>query len=244
MLHSFKKILNTTLHATDGEIGHLDDLLFDDQLWIVRYVVVRTGVFLKRHRVLISPLGVAQVDWDNQALRLHLTRRQIEESPDVDTDQPLFRQMEKRYFDYYSWPYYWSEMSIWGIDPRNSIMSGEVEEPTTGVSREAGPEEAREEPEGDPHLRSFREVSRYSFDAEETTFGQVADLLIEDDDWTVRYLVAETRTWWPSQRLLISPSWIRKIDWGDRCIKLRLTKDEIEASPEFSRRSGEARPSL
>lgn len=131
MLHSFKRILNTSLHAKDGKIGHLDDLLFDDRLWIVRYVVVRTGGFLNRHRVLISPLGVAQVEWDNQAVRLNLTRQQIEESPDVDTDQPLFRQMEKRYFDYYSWPYYWSEMSIWGIDPRNTIMSGKIEERVT-----------------------------------------------------------------------------------------------------------------
>lgn len=246
MLHSFKKIINTTLHAKDGEIGHLDDLLFDDELWIVRYVVVRTGGFLKRHRVLVSPLGVAQVDWDNQALRLKLTRQQIEDSPDVDTDQPYFRQMEKRYFDYYSWPYYWSEMSIWGIDPRNTIMSGAVEEHQTGVSRQPSPEEqeAPERPEGDPHLRSFREVSRYDFDAEGTLFGHVGDFLIEDDDWTVRYLVAETRTWWPSQRVLISPMWIRSVDWADRCIKLRLTREEIESSPEFNRRSGESRATL
>ncbi len=59
MLQSFKKILNSSLHAKDGKIGHLDDLLFDDMTWTIRYLVVRTGGLLKRERVLISPLGVA-----------------------------------------------------------------------------------------------------------------------------------------------------------------------------------------
>lgn len=135
MLHSSKRTLNSTLHATDGKIGYIDDLLFDDQTWVVRYIVVRTGGLLNRHRVLISPLGVARVDWENQSLNLGLTRQQIEESPDVDTDQPLFRQMEKRYFDYYNWPYYWTEMSVWGIDP---LLALELEQCSVSRARRGG----------------------------------------------------------------------------------------------------------
>lgn len=206
MLHSFKRILNSTLHATDGKIGHLDDLLFDDQMWVVRYIVVRTGGLLNRHRVLISPLGVARVDWEKQSLSLGLTRQQIEESPDVDTDEPLFRQMEKRYFDYYSWPYYWNEMSVWGIDPRNSVMAGEA------------PQEG--EATADPHLRSFREVTRYDVNGDGESLGRVADVIFDDDAWFVRYLVAEIGSWWPENRLLVDPAWIRTIDWVERCVKL------------------------
>ncbi len=43
------------LRATDGEIGHVEDVLIDVENGSVRFLVVDTGRWLGRKKVLISP---------------------------------------------------------------------------------------------------------------------------------------------------------------------------------------------
>lgn len=235
MFQSFKKILNSALHAQDGKIGHLDDLLFDDEKWIVRYLVVKTGGLLNHERVLISPLGIATLDWPNQAVKLNLTRKKIEASPKVDTELPVFRQMEKSYFDYNGWPYYWDDVGIWGIDPSNFI--------TAGGQSSAQPGDSRGKIDGaDPHLRSCRIVDHYSIEAEGTRFGHVIDFLIDDTTWEIKFLLVDSRTWWPSRPVMIDPKWVHSVDWFVKCIKVRKSKKEIESSPEFKSEEFIGRP--
>lgn len=54
------------------------------------------------------------MDWERQSLNVNLTRKQIEQSPSVETDEPVSRQWEKNYYDFYTWPYYWDGMGGWG----------------------------------------------------------------------------------------------------------------------------------
>ncbi|MGZ3788182.1 MAG: hypothetical protein ACXVLQ_06640 [Bacteriovorax sp.] len=229
MLQSFKKILNSSLHAKDGKIGHLDDLLFDDVKWTVRYLVVRTGGILNRERVLISPLGIAKLDWSNRAVKLNLTQQQIETSPDIDTDQPIFRQMEKKYFDFYNWPYYWDDMGIFGIDPRAKLNENKSKSKQSNTKQ-------------DPHLRSCRIVSGYSIEAENTRVGHVEDFLIEDETWTIQNLLVHKKTLWPNRPKMIDTKSIDSVDWFSRSIELAMTKKEIESSPEFESDIIEAHP--
>lgn len=227
MLRSFKDILGSVLHAENGRIGHTDDLLFDDEKWVVRYVVVRTGGLLHRKRVLISPLGVAKAEWEKHAIHLHLTREQIEASPDVDTDKPVFRQMEARYFDYYGWPYYWTEIGIWGIDPRSPMII-----PDQPAFQEALAEKDKSS-SGNPHLRSCREVSGYAVDAEDSRFGHVDDFLFEEGTWVIRYLLVEAKGFFPSAPLLVAPKWVRRIDWISRSVQVDLSIKAIRESPKL-----------
>ena len=46
MLHLAHKIRGTTVRSRDGEIGTLDDFLFEQSRWAVRYLVVTTGSWL------------------------------------------------------------------------------------------------------------------------------------------------------------------------------------------------------
>ncbi len=229
MLQSFKKILNSSLHATDGKIGHLDDLLFDDVEWTIRYIVVRTGGILNRERVLISPLGVAHIDWSNQSVKLNLTRQQIEDSPNVDTDLPVFRQMEKRYFDFYNWPYYWDDMGIFGIDPRSRLSDDQA------FSNES-------EEDSTHQLRSCRIVGGYSLEAENTRVGHIKDFLIEEDNWKIQKLVIDRKALFPKQPVMISPQAIHSVDWYSRSIEVTMTRNEINSSPEYESDSHDAHP--
>src|SRR5687767_10499755 len=107
MLRSVNSLRGYAIQATDGEIGHVDQFYFDDGTWTIRYLVADTGGWLIGRRVLISPIALGDTDWQEQRLHVKLTRSQVENSPDIETDKPVSRQQEVGYFQYYGWPYYW-----------------------------------------------------------------------------------------------------------------------------------------
>ena len=84
MLHKTSKLQGFHLHATDGEIGHIDDFLIDPD-WKVAYIVVDTSNWVGGKSVLVSPSAISKVDAEGQQIHVRLTRQQIQESPSVDT---------------------------------------------------------------------------------------------------------------------------------------------------------------
>lgn len=100
MLRGVKGLHRDTLRARDGEIGSLDEVLFDDEHWTARYLLVDTGGWLFGRKVLISTIALAAVDWEQRILNVNLTREQIENSPGVGTHEPVSRQWEAEYHDY------------------------------------------------------------------------------------------------------------------------------------------------
>jgi hypothetical protein len=103
MKRSIKSLIGYTLHAADGEIGKVEEFYFDDQRWTIRYLIVRTGSWLLGRKVLISPQALGTTDWDNRAFPTTLTKEQIRNSPDIDTDEPVSRQQEERLYAHYPW---------------------------------------------------------------------------------------------------------------------------------------------
>lgn len=66
MLQSVRDLRGYIIHATDGEIGKVDQFLFDDETWTIRYLVVNTGNWLLKKLVLISPIALEKPDWASQ----------------------------------------------------------------------------------------------------------------------------------------------------------------------------------
>src|SRR5690242_9263843 len=107
MLHTVKKLDGCRVLATDGAIGRVKEVYFDDEQWVVRYLVVDTRGWLSGRSVLISPYAVKFIAWDSEAIAVNLTRDQVQHSPDIDTDKPVSRQREAEYHRYYGYPQYW-----------------------------------------------------------------------------------------------------------------------------------------
>ena len=84
MLHKTSKMRGFHILAADGEVGHVDDFLVDEN-WTVRYVVVDTSNWIGGKSVLISPAALEKVDSPDRQIRVKLTRDEIEHSPSVDT---------------------------------------------------------------------------------------------------------------------------------------------------------------
>src|ERR1700719_2971350 len=98
MLRTASHLKGTSIAATDGEIGSVQDLYFDDHSWTIRYLVVDTGTWLPGRQVLISPLSVREA---GDKILVDLTQEQVKRSPSVESDKPVNRQQEEAIGGYY-----------------------------------------------------------------------------------------------------------------------------------------------
>jgi hypothetical protein len=115
-LRSARAVSGYYIHATDGEIGHVDDFVVDDEAfeggpWEIRYLVVDTRNWLPGRHVLLPPLWAESIDWNLRQIRVGLPREMIENSPAYDPDAPINRQYEEVFYDYYGRPKYWTQVS-------------------------------------------------------------------------------------------------------------------------------------
>jgi hypothetical protein len=91
----------------------------------------------------------------------------------------------------------------------------------------------REQGAGDPSLRSARDVTGYYIAARDGDIGHVDEFLVDDRAWAIRYLVVDTRNWWPGKKVVLSPEWIKTVSWADSRVYVDLRKNEIKAAPEY-----------
>jgi uncharacterized protein YrrD len=100
-LRSSAEVTGYQVHATDGEFGHVEDLVFDDQDWMVRYVEVDTRNWLPGKKVLVPTGRVMQIDWDTRSVSMSLPRHAIQSAPSYDPAQLITPDYEVRLFTHY-----------------------------------------------------------------------------------------------------------------------------------------------
>jgi len=222
MLIKAKTLKSYKLRSLDGEIGKIDGFYFDDRHLTIRYLVVDTGNWLTGRQVLISPYALTDVNQEEQYIIINLTKKQIEDSPPLDSNKAISRQFENAYHGYYGWPMYWIGPYTWGYYP---II---VRNPNDW--REYTPVEKVQK----SHLRSTNEVSSYEIQAEDGEIGHIEDFIIDDEMWAIRYLVIDTRNWWPGRKVLVSSKWIKRISWNKSEVLLNLLREAIKKSPEYT----------
>ena len=83
-LRSCKEVIGYHIQATDGEIGHVQGMLVDDETWAIRYLVVDTNNWWLGHLVLVAPQSIKQVSWSNTEVTIDLTREQIRHDHALD----------------------------------------------------------------------------------------------------------------------------------------------------------------
>jgi hypothetical protein len=105
-LRSTAEVSGYHIEATDGAIGHLENVLIDDMAWDIRYLVVDTRNWWFGQHVLISPFAVRAFDWGDSKVRLNVTREQIKASPPWAPLDMIDRAYEQRLHTYYGWPGY------------------------------------------------------------------------------------------------------------------------------------------
>lgn len=233
MKRSLKSLVGFSLGAIDGEIGKIKEFYFDDEAWTIRYLVVDTGNWLSGREVLVSPQALLSRDWDAEVLPVNLTKEKIANSPDIDTQKPVSRQQEIKLYEYYPWTNYWGwDNREWpgGMGTSGMMTSdrGPFEESIHNNILSAETEE-----KGDPHLRSTDKVKGYTIKAADGEVGEIADFIIDDDAWEIKFLVVDTGNWFTGKKVLLSPGWIKEIDWINSSIVVKASVDAIKNSPEY-----------
>ena len=121
MLWNPRSLIGFVIHASDGDIGTVIDLYFDDATWTVRYLVVETGSWFFAKAILLSSSVARLPDWPERRVSVTVTRKQVEESPDVGTKLPVSRLKERELAAHYGW--WLVHTSGWPLDKRVALPS-------------------------------------------------------------------------------------------------------------------------
>ncbi|MBI5472686.1 MAG: PRC-barrel domain-containing protein [Ignavibacteriae bacterium] len=222
MLRSVNSLRGYSILATDGEIGAVDDLFFDDQTWAVAYLVARLGGLLDAKRVLLPPTALGRPDWEKQQFPVAASKRDIENCPDIDLDKPISRQHEEELFKYFGWAPYWMPGGApMGVLP---IIPPPIPETSTATD----PDE-----HADPHLQSARDVVGYRLQATDGRIGHVDDFVVDDATWSFKYIVVDTAILLAGRKVIIAPRWIRSINWEDQTVQIEFSMQMVKDSPHF-----------
>jgi len=216
MLRNIAGLHGYSIGATNSELGKVHDFYFDDGYWVIRYIVVDTGKWLRGRCVLVSPVAAEHADWEAKTIHVNLTMEQVRESPPVNTDKPISRQVESEVSGYFGWPLY--------CNPQDDPQPNPAQVERRAIASIST----------DSNLRSTREVNGYRIEALDGSIGHVEDFVIEDMGWGIRYLVIDTRNWLPGGRkVLVPPPWIERVSWTEMKVHVDVSREAVKQSPEF-----------
>ena len=226
MLRSIKQLYGGKLGALDGEIGHVKDFYFDDQNWVVRYLVADTGSWLLGRKVLISPHAFGSLDPAGKLLPVKLTRKQIEDSPSIEARKPVSRQYEEEYYRYYGWPNYWQGDALWGMSCFPILEVPNQPLPIKpAAARDRSPENA------DAHLGSTRALDGCQLQASDGTVGHICDFMMDDQSWAISQLIVRIGHRFSGKEVEIPTSQIVGISYEKSTVTVNMTSAALEQSP-------------
>lgn len=219
MLFNTKDLRGTKLLATDGEIGHIHDVYFDDQSWALRYLVVETGGWLSGRQVLLSPQAFGSYHPESETLSINLLKQQIEASPPTESHRPVSRQYEEAYYRYYGWPAYWNGDAMTALGAYPILLPPTAEEIATRKQHVK---------ERELHLRSAHAVTGYAIEAIDGTIGHVSGFLLEERDWQIHDVVVEAGHWYSHKEVLIPTQEIKRISYDDSKVFVTISREQIK----------------
>jgi hypothetical protein len=223
---SANHLIDFDVEATDGNIGNVKDIYFDNDKWVIRYIVVDTGNILPGKRVLLSPKSFGHPETMQKVMPVNLTREKVKSSPEASTELPVSKLEEIELHKYYNWIPYWDNDFI--TYPAPIVTPPPVD-----------PQEVSEfeEKVKNTSLRSLGEVVGYRIKANDGQIGHIEDFIIDDSDWSIRYMVVDTRNFLSGRKVLLSLEWVGNLDWASGTVDVDLSVEQIKQSPEFDPRA-------
>jgi sporulation protein YlmC with PRC-barrel domain len=205
MLRSYKALLGFAVRATDGRIGTVSDVYFDDSNWCIRYCVADTGRWFADRYVLIGSRSLSVLDSARKELWVRLSRGEVRRSRSASSDQPVSKQ---------------DAGGVWA-----SLRRLRRRHPPDGLNSTALTP--------DRHLRSCRAVIGHRLYANDGTIGHVDDFLIEEKGWVVQQLIIapSSRSLPEKTRVFIAPQHVSAISWPDATVSVDLPRAAVLESP-------------
>jgi uncharacterized protein YrrD len=221
MLWNASALIGYHVHGTDGAFGTVHDLLVDDHIWMLRWLVVDTGNWLPGRKVLIPARALGRPDPASRQVLIARTKEQIENSPDIDTDLPVSADSEQRLYEFYA------------LDLDTDRNHNGQEKPISDQTVPNQPDGGYLPQPLDPNLFSLKSLIGYKLAAIDGGIGHVSDFLIDDRTWKIQCLSLNTGDWWPSAVVLIPTGVIQSIDWEAELVHAKIDQAAVRASPNY-----------
>lgn len=206
MLTSATELKKYTFLSLDGSLGPPEDFYFEDREWMVRFITCDAGSIFGR-KVLIPPQALeGKPDNCTRTLRVNATRETVKNSPLVDAEKPVSRSHQHILDRYYSFH----------IPSQAEIEASLFELPFV-----------------DSNIHNTRELSGFGLKTRDGELAAVEDFIINDDLWSIRYLVLQTGLWLPGKKFLLDPHWIDEISWPDKRVFADIPADKIRTCPDY-----------
>jgi len=106
-LRSTHDVSGRNVQALDGEIGHVEDFVIDDETWAIRYLIIDTLNWWPGKKVLISPRWIERVSWSEGKVFVNLRREAIKQSPEYTEESLITRDYETGLHRHYNRRGYW-----------------------------------------------------------------------------------------------------------------------------------------
>jgi len=105
-LRSMSVVTGYHIQATDGPIGHVENVMLDTSNWGIRYFIVETRNWWPGKHVVLSPYAVKSISWADRDVQIEATRDQVKASPAWDPAELIDQSYEQRLHAHYGWPGY------------------------------------------------------------------------------------------------------------------------------------------
>ena len=227
MLNLFSDLQGFAIQAHDGSKGSVDDIYFDGDSWLIRYVIADISPIFFGRKALIGTELLGKPEIERRAWPVDLSKAEIEDAPKPGprTAESVSEREDRRMRE--------EREGVWPaflLGPEGAPYTpGLAEEQLAELRRIR--EERRHPPEPKANLRSMAEVRGYKVRAKDDWVGTVDDFVIDPLDWQVRFIAIDTGDWLPGKRVVVSVGRLSDIDWNRGEIKAELTRDRVETSP-------------
>lgn len=153
--------------------------------------------------VLLRPSQTSGTAWASRALETPLSMDEVRAAPALLSNPPVAKQGELATVQMVAWEAYWT-----GLFDRMPKF-------------------------GDPHLRNMGAITGHRVLGIDSKVGWIDNFVIDDEDWSVRYLVVRLGPRRNGRRVVVEPEVVGTISWPTRSVSLKLPRDAIVQCEDF-----------
>jgi sporulation protein YlmC with PRC-barrel domain len=204
-----KGMIGYEVVSPEGVIGSVADFHVDRKNWALRYLVVKLDNIDRERKVFISPANlIDKPDWGTRSFALKISMKTAEKAAGALVESPVTREDEEKIHTFFGLDFYWA-----------------LEEPVKDGGHKTGKETGH-------NLSSLSGIMKYKIEASDGKCGRVMDLVLDDENWRMKYIAVST-DWFGGKKVLVPPQCIRSMELDKATMVLDITKEELKTSLKY-----------
>lgn len=229
MFYLTSTLKSYNIHATDGKMGKVKNVCFDDHSWAIRYIKVDTHKWLPARDVYVSPSSVTEINEKEELVEINHTKETIKNSPTIPADAELSKSNEESLTEYYGWNRYWRGQNLWGAVDRPLVPTIPVQDQENTAKRN----EMEMNENTSYVLLDESETIGIKVHGHDGKMGEITDLVFDDDNWKIDYLLVKYVKVPSEKYYLIKSEHITSVEWPEKDIYVDLKADFLEHQTSF-----------